>query len=115
MLSAISQRMLNAQFAQDDTGVTARAFRQSGCLKTTHLVEWGLGVSAGEVTIEAADTEDYTGKWSPVPGGVFTFGNRDTLPYVDVLAIEGNYRALRHRITAMILDGSVTSKITGAL
>lgn len=113
MLPAISQRMLNEKFALNDTGVTARAFRQSGCLKTTHAIEWSQGVTSGEVTVEAADTEDYTGAWSPV--AVFTFGNRDTLPYVDVTAVEGNYRALRHRITQIITDGTVISKITGAV
>lgn len=106
------QQMLVAQNQLNASVATQRAFRHAGALETTHMIKWAFGVGAGEVTIEAADREDDPDGWSPV--GVATFTNRATLPYTDVVRVQGHYRALRHRITAPVVDGSVSSWLTAA-
>lgn len=115
MLSAIAQKLLNAAFQLASVATTPRAFRQSGCVETTHEIEWTGSTSGGEITIETADAEDYTGQWAPIAVVTWTaptvFGN----PHMDYVRVQGNYRAFRHRISAIVLDGTVTTRITGAV
>lgn len=46
-----------------DTGTSA-VLRLPFFGRAGMLVEWGEGVSAGEVTFETADAEDYAGTWN---------------------------------------------------
>lgn len=105
---AFSQKLLRNQFALNDVGTTPIAFRKTGIDDTDHIVNWGVGVTSGEVTIEKADREDYAGTWAPV--SVVTFSG--TAPKEDYVQAPGPAGAYRHRITQIVTDGTVTSKIT---
>jgi len=111
MLSAISQRLLSEAFAEGATGTTPKAFKNCGCDETTSYIEWGEGVSSGVVEIETAPREDYAGTWAPF--STVTFAG--TAPKTDYVRVQGNYGAIRHRISTVVTDGTVSSKITGSL
>lgn len=105
---AFSQKLLRNQFVNGDSAVTPRAFRAVGVGKTNHIIQWGAGVSAGEVTIEKADREDYTGTWAPVTVVTYSGG----APKEDYVFVGESASAFRHRITQPVLEGTVTSKIS---
>jgi len=110
---AISQKLLDDQFAVDDAVATPDTFRYVGVEDTTHYIEWGDGVSAGEVTIETAPKPAYDGTWAPV--AVVTFdGSVTPAPKQEYVRVQGNYGAMRHRITSIVVDGTVTTRIEGA-
>ncbi len=112
-MQVIGQKLLIEAIAEQDVGVTPRLFRQFAPLTTKHLVEWSEGVSVGEVTIEEAASEDYTGTWAPV--AVVTFdGSVTPAPKVDSTNTNANGMAYRHRITLRIEGGTVTTKISGS-
>ena|SRR5438874_13348477 len=109
---AIGQRLLDSQSVTGDSGVTSLAFRVSGCEDSTSAIEWSDSVSAGEVTVEFADSPDYAGTWSPL--AVVTFdGSVTPAPKTEYVRHQGTYGAIRHRITAEVLDGTVISRIRG--
>jgi hypothetical protein len=108
---AIGQRLLDTQAVTGDSGVTSLAFRVSGCEDSTSAIEWSDGVSAGEVTVEFADSPDYAGTWSPL--AVITFDNTVVAPKTEYVRHQGCYGAIRHRITAEVLDGTVTTRLRG--
>lgn len=112
MVTAIAQKLLNGASILGAFVATPRGFRDSGAMETTHDVKWGAGVSSGEVTIETAARENDADGWAPY--AVVPFTNRATLPYSDVVRIPGNFRAFRHRITQIVTDGTVTTRIEGA-
>lgn len=114
MLSAISQRLLSEAAAEGDTGTTPPAFRNCGVLETTHLIEWSEGVSSGVVEIETAASEDYAGTWAPVSTVTFD-GSETPAPKTEYVRVQGSYGAMRHRISTIVTDGTVTSKIQGSL
>lgn len=106
----IGQKLLDAQSVTDTTGVTPLAFRIAGCEDSTSAIEWSDGVNAGEVTIEFADSPDYAGTWSTL--AVVTFdGSTTPAPKTEYVRHQGCYGAIRHRITAELPDGSVTTRI----
>lgn len=108
----VSHKLLNAQFALGDAGTTPRSFRYSGSLKSVHTIEWGEGTQVGEVTIEAADREDYDGTWKEIQ--VVSFSG--TAPKVDTVAVGDAHGAFRHRITVPTNNGAtVTSRVRGGL
>jgi hypothetical protein len=112
-MQLIAQTLLNEAFADGDSVATPQAFRALGPVVTSHLVEWGEGVSAGEVTIEKAANEGYTGRWSPV--AVVTFDNSvDVAPKVEVVGEVATGLAYQHRITSPVEGGTVTTKISAA-
>lgn len=111
-MEGVSQRMLSDASQVDDAVTTGTPFRNCGAHNTTHTIEWGDAVSTGEVTIETADNENYTGTWKAVTNGVIAYSGSSE----DVLYVPGAYGAFRHRITSPLNDGAfVTSKIRGAL
>lgn len=109
----ISQRLLSEQFAADDFVATGTAFRHLDVITTKHSVEWAEGVSVGEVTIEEADKEDWAGAWALVATVTFD-GSVTPAPKVDIVNVNANGRAYRHRITTQVEGGSVTTKISGS-
>ncbi len=109
----IGQRLLSEAFADGDTAATPQIFRHLGPVATVHTIEWGEGVQSGEVTIEKAATEAYTGKWAVV--AVVTFDNTVTdAPKADVVSEAATGQAYQHRITAPVEGGTVTTKIGAA-
>ena len=111
MLPALNQKLLVEAFAEDATGTTPFAFRNVGVLETTHQIRWNAGVSSGVVDIETAEDETYTGTWAPVATVTFT----GTAPKTDYVRVQGAYNALRHRISTIITDGTVTTRIQGSV
>lgn len=91
-----------------------------GCEETKHTVEWGLGVTAGTVLVEAAPRTTYTGKWELVGSIVFagsgTAPGAGPAPKVQSFNATGTYAAIRHRCSDQdpILGGTVTSRIDGS-
>lgn len=108
-MQLIAQKLLNEAFVDGDSVATPQAFRALGPVATIHVVEWGEGVNAGEVTIEKAATEAYAGIWSPV--AVVTFDNSTASPHCDVVNEAATGMAYQHRITSPVEGGTVTTKI----
>lgn len=106
---AISQTLLSAAATDETTAVTPAAFKNSACRSTTHHVSWGTGVTSGVVEIEAADDPAYSGTWKSL--ATVTFAG--TAPNQDVVTVQGAYEALRHRISTVVADGTVTTRIVG--
>jgi hypothetical protein len=107
---AISQKLLDGASAVGATGVTPRGFRDVGVVETVHTVEWSPAVGAGAVVIEAADREDADDDtWARV--ATVTYGTDRT----EAVRVSGAYRAFRHRIASIVVDGTVTTRIRGSL
>lgn len=104
----IAQRMLNEDTAENAQGVAV--LEKLGVLKTVHTIKWGEGVNTGVVEIESADDKDYAGTWNPVQTVTFS----GTAPKIDAVPIEGSFAVMRHRISTIVEDGSVTSRIDGS-
>lgn len=111
MLGGISQNLLMEAFAEDASVATPPAFQSIGILDTLHCFEWSDGVSSGVVEIEAANNDTYAGTWSPI--ATITFAG--TAPKVDSVPVHGSYKVFRHRISTIVTDGTLTSKIEGSL
>ena len=107
-MKLIGKRLLDDAFAEDATGVAD--CRRTGPDETTHHIEWGEGVSSGIVAIEAAPRPSYTGTWEILDTVTFD----GTAPKVDIVRLEGSYGAMRHRITQIVTDGTVRSKVEGS-
>jgi hypothetical protein len=110
---AISQKLLDGQFAAEDAVATPEPFRYAGTEETTHYIEWGEGVSAGEITIETAPKPAYDGTWAPVATVTFD-GSVTPAPKQEYVRVQGQYGAMRHRISSVVLDGTVTTRIEGS-
>lgn len=90
-------------------GVAVASAEKLGLSTSTHFINWAPGVTSGEVTIEAADEPSYIGPWIVLQ--VVTFNGLS--PKQDSVKIDGTYGAFRHRITQVVVGGSVTTKIVG--
>lgn len=106
----INQKLLDAKSALNATGTVPDVFGTLGITRTTHVVKWGTGVSAGAVIIEVADDSSYTGTWAPVATITYTSGS----PKADYAYVEGHYGSIRHRISTVLVGGTVDSFIQGA-
>lgn len=106
---AISQKLLNAQSVDETAVATPAAFEQSGCQTAVHTIEWGTGVSAGVVEIEAASSPTYSGTWANL--GTITYASGS--PHAVTFMTTGPYKAFRHRISTAISGGTVTTYISG--
>ena len=84
--------------------------RGLGTEVTTHYVSWGEGVSSGVVAIETADRPDYDGEWALLESIPFD----GVAPKQDVKQINGDFAAIRHRVSTIVTDGTVSTKIVGA-
>jgi hypothetical protein len=106
----INQKLLSAQSALNDKGTVPDVFGTLGLTRTTHIVKWGTGVSAGAVIIEVADDSTYTGTWAPVATITYASGS----PKADYAYVEGHYGSIRHRIATAVVGGTVDTFIQGA-
>ena len=106
---AISQKLLDAQSVDETAVATPAAFEQSGSNMAVHTIEWGTGVSAGVVEIEAAPSSTYSGTWANL--GTITYASGS--PHAVTFVTSGPYKALRHRISTAISGGTVTTSING--
>lgn len=107
-LLAISQKLLNAASVDETSVETPDNFEKVGCTRSVHTVEWGTGVTSGVVEIEAADDNAAT-EWAIL--GTITFSG--TAPNTSTFAVDGAYGAFRHRISTVVANGTVTTKIRG--
>lgn len=74
-------------------------------------VIWSAGVSAGVVTIEAAEASDYTGTWA-----LDTLVSWTAASKVDIVKVAAKgVKFLRARISTTITGGTVTVKAVGCL
>lgn len=112
-VSVISQQLLVDASAEGDSVATPQVFRHLGAVSTKHVIQWAEGVSAGEVTIEEAMKEDYAGSWALVATVTFD-GSVTPAPKIDVVNTVASGRAYRHRITGVVVDGTVTTYIAGS-
>lgn len=110
MLTAIDRPMLAAA-SVDETKSDGVHTGRLGLLETTHHISWGTGVTAGVVEIEVADDPAYTGTWAPVATVTFS----GTAPKQDYVRVAGAYKAMRHRISTAVADGTVSSRIVGSV
>ena len=76
--------------------------------ETTFVVSFGVGTTAGVVTIESAAHKDYTGTWASL--GTVTWANANAAQSV---SITGVHLALRARISTTIVDGTVDVDVVG--
>ena len=108
---AVDRVMLDAK-AVDETAVAfepvSGATPQQGF---THHVSWSTGVTSGVVEIECADDSSYTGTWANM--ATVTFAG--TAPNQDYVYTPGRPRAIRHRISTVVANGTVTTRLVGAL
>ncbi len=70
---------------------------------------WSTGVSVGEVKIEAADDDAYTGTWAPLATVTYSAGS----PNQDIVQITGTAVAYRARISTGVVGGTVTVTVVG--
>ena len=109
--SAIDRVMLNAQSVDE----TAVAFEPKvGATPAQgfhHHISWGTGVTSGVVEIECADDSSYAGTWAPMATVTFS----GTAPKQDYVYTPGRPRAIRHRISTVVANGTVTTRLVGAL
>ena len=70
------------------------------CSPLSVYVFWTVGVTAGQVVIETAHEQGYTGTWSPL--GVFNAN----AGCVDYLPLMGPYGAIRGRVTTTVAGTS---------
>ena len=104
MLSAIATDEATAVFSPEDHDRTvANGF--------THIVEWGTGVTAGVVEIEGALSAAYAGTWASIHTFTYAAGS----PKAEFVVSAALFPHIRHRISTAIANGTVTTKIAGAL
>lgn len=111
MVAAIRKRMLNGEFDVDVAAATRTG--HLGAREYTHHIEWSEGVAAGTVEIETAPRVGYLGTWAPFSTVTFT-PPVVAGPTTDYVRMSGVYGAIRHRISGIVVDGTVSSKIEGA-
>lgn len=76
-----------------------------------HHISWSTGVVSGVVEVECADDSSYAGTWAPM--GTVTFSG--TAPKQDYVFTPGRPRAIRHRISTVLVGGTVTTRLIGGL
>jgi hypothetical protein len=109
MLTAIDRPMLAAQSALNAVS-TAIDVARLGLVETTHYIDWSNGISAGAVIIETASDPLYAGTWAPVQTVTYAAGS----PKQEYVRVQGQYKALRHRISTGTTGGTVSSRIVGS-
>jgi hypothetical protein len=107
----ISKPLLKEASAENEA--VATDLRRLGTVETTHHIQWNEGVNSGEVVIEAGPSADYTGAWDNVATVTFD-GSVTPAPKSTYVRAGGSYGAMRHRISLIVEDGTVTTKIVGS-
>jgi len=75
----------------------------------TIYVKAGAGVSAGVVSVEEADSADYTGTWSVLATVSTTVASAE-----NAVRVAGPCKAIRTRISTAITGGTVSTYIVAA-
>lgn len=85
------------------TGV-GKTYDLSGSTREAALyVVWSAGVTGGEVIVETAHDGGYAGTWAPLAGPVSGAASKQ-----DVVPLSGVLKAVRARISATVIGGTVT-------
>lgn len=103
LLSAIATDEASEAFEPENLDLVANGY--------THIVEWGTGVTAGVVEIEGSHDADYAGTWATIHTFTYASGS----PKMEYVFSPAVFPAFRHRISTAIADGTVTTKICGAI
>lgn len=72
------------------------------------MFDWSAGGSLGVVSIEEAPDKAYAGTWS-----VITTVTQAGASQIDVVHVQGAFRAVRARITTGVTGGTVTVTLEG--
>lgn len=80
----------------------------SQCKRLTFYAAFSDAVSAGVVTIETAPHETYGGVWAAIGTLPWVAGGR-----VEHRAVEGQYAAIRMRVSTAIENGTVDLSVIG--
>lgn len=107
-LPGISRALLVQK--QDVGQAVAVDINQLGIDRVSHYIKWDDATTGGEVTIETADDAAYTGTWSPLKVVPWTGANRQ-----DAILLDGDFIALRHRISSPIIGGTVSTRVVGSV
>lgn len=111
MTNIVDRVMLDAQ-SVDETAVTyeknAKDQPQAGF---HNHISWGTGVTSGVVEVEVADDADYAGTWAPVATVTFS----GTAPKQDYVYLPGQPKAIRHRISTVVANGTVSTRLVGSI
>lgn len=109
-MNTYSEVLLSAQATDETAAAVADVGLVPRFLEHTFHIDWGTGVTAGVVTIEAASSRTYAGTWAPLQ--VVTFAG--TPPRSDVVNVTGAFMTLRARISTAVADGTVTVTYVGS-
>lgn len=107
METMIAARVLDGVF--DQNASSEMEVSRWGLLTSAHTVYWDDTAVDGEVVIESAPTPGYAGIWV----------NEGTIPFVapsraDLVMVNGPRAVIRHRVSRIVLGGTVSSRIDGA-
>jgi len=94
---------------------TGTAVSCTNAIQVGWSVIWSAGVTAGEVTIEAANSATYSGTWAVLD--VQNFTDAPAANSVMIGTYPGPFQFVRARITSTVTDGTVTvtlSRINGS-
>lgn len=104
MLAAVSA--LNAAATVDLALV-----RIGGTGGTYHHIKWGTSVASGAVDIEVSSNPADADSWASVGSVAYVSG----APISDAYFVPGRPAAIRHRISTIVVGGTVSSTMTGDL
>lgn len=88
---------------------TGTAVSCTNAIQVGWSVVWSAGVTAGEVTIEAANSATYAGTWAVVD--VQNFTSAPSANSIMIGTYPGPFQFVRARITSTVTDGTVTVTI----
>ena len=103
----VMMQLHNGTSAITTTGTTVGSPFVSQCRESAIYVEWGVGTTAGVVTIESASSAAYTGTWAPL--GTVTWSAASK---ADIIQITGVHLALRARISTGVTGGTINAWFT---
>lgn len=89
---------------------TGTAVSCTNAIQVGWSVIWSAGVTAGEVTIEAANSSTYTGTWAAID--VQNFTAAPGANSIMVGTYPGPFQFFRARVTSNVTGGTVTVTIT---
>ena len=101
----IGQPLLVEAAAQD--AAASVDLSRIGVENSTHFIRWNEGVASGIVVIEAAGNPDETAAWHVLETVVFDNDG----PSLVAKVIAGSFRAIRHRVSEVVVDGTVSTRI----
>ena len=102
--TVIATPLLVAQSATSATAVPVGAAYMSRCRETAVYIQWSAGTSAGVVTVESADNQNYAGTWASLGTKTWSAASSE-----DLVQITGIHGAIRTRISTTITGGTVST------